>query len=136
MPVALSNQNTDSILGEALGPAADEGVLARCGLSEIVTPTWTLADDAQAYAARGVRAIGVWLHKLERERIDGFFIPEQTIPAARIAAAAESVRGAGLEVSHLVLTGFYTEPELPDRIAHTLHAVEVASALDAGCVVV
>jgi sugar phosphate isomerase/epimerase len=111
-------------------------VLARCGLSEIATPTWTLAEDAHGYADAGFGAIGIWLHKLERPSIDGFFIPEATIPDETVAAAADAVRGAGLRVSHLVLSGFYTEPDLPRRIGHTLHAIDVAAALDAGCVVI
>jgi sugar phosphate isomerase/epimerase len=111
-------------------------VLGRCGLSQIATPTTTLAEDADAYAARGFGAIGIWLHKLERDRIDGFWIPEQRIPPATVEAAAAAVRSAGLAVSHLVLTGFYTEPELADRIDHTLHAMDVAAALGAECVVV
>jgi len=79
-----------------------------------------VAEDAQAYGERGFGAIGIWLHKLERQHIDGFWIPEETIPDAVVAAAAAAVRDAGLEVSHLVLTGFYTEPELSNRIAHTV----------------
>jgi sugar phosphate isomerase/epimerase len=111
-------------------------ILQRCGLSEIATPTWTVAEDAEGYAERGFGAIGIWLHKLERQRIDGFWIPEQTIPDDVVEAAAAAVRAAGLEVSHLVLTGFYTEPELSNRIAHTLHAMDVAAALGAHSVVV
>jgi sugar phosphate isomerase/epimerase len=114
----------------------EQDVLARCGLSEIATPASPLAEDVERYAARGFGAIGIWLHKLERPAIDGFWIPEQIIAPEVVAAAAESVRASGLTVSHLVLTGFYTEPELADRIAHTLHAIEVAAALGANCVVV
>jgi sugar phosphate isomerase/epimerase len=113
-----------------------EAVLRRCGLSEIATPTWTLAEDARAYGDAGFAAIGIWLHKLERPRIDGFWIPEATIPAEVVEAASGTVRAAGLQVSHLVLSGFYTEPELEQRIVHTLHAMDVASALDARCVVI
>jgi sugar phosphate isomerase/epimerase len=115
---------------------SERDVLRRCGLSEIATPTWTQAEDIQGYAARGFRAIGIWIHKLEQPRIEGFFIPEATIPSEQVEAAAETVRASGLEVSHLVLTGFYTEPELPNRIAHTLHAMDVAAAFDARCLVV
>jgi len=114
----------------------DRDILRRCGLTEIVTPTWTLAEDARGYAAGGFGTIGIWLHKLERPHIDAFWIPEQTISADVVAAAADAVRTARLEVSHLVLSGFYTEPELSDRIAHTLHAMDVAAALNAGCVVI
>lgn len=113
-----------------------EALLRRCGLSEIATPTWTLAEDASGYADAGFAAIGLWLHKLERPRIDGFWIPEATIPPSVVAAASEAVRGSGLQVSHLVLSGFYTEPERANRIEHTLHAMEIAAALDAGCVVI
>jgi sugar phosphate isomerase/epimerase len=113
-----------------------EAVLRRCGLSEIATPTWTLAEDARGYADAGFAAIGIWLHKLERPRIDGFWIPEATIPPSVVEAASEAVRAAGLRVSHVVLTGFYTEPERADRIEHTLHAMDIADALDAGCVVI
>ena len=88
------------------------------------------------YAARGFAAIGIWLHKLERPAIDGFWIPEQVIEPEVVEAAAAAVRAAGLKVSHLVLTGFYTEPELADRIDHTLHAIDVAAELGADCVVV
>jgi sugar phosphate isomerase/epimerase len=113
-----------------------EAVLRRCGLSEIATPTWTLAEDAHGYADAGFAAIGIWLHKLERPRIDGFWIPEATIPPSVVAAASEAVRGSGLQVSHVVLSGFYTEPERSNRIEHTLHAMDIAAALDAGCVVI
>jgi sugar phosphate isomerase/epimerase len=110
-------------------------ILRRCGLSEIATPSWTVAEDVRAYASRGFEAIGIWLHKLERGPFAGFFIPEARIDAEVVAATAAQVREAGLRVSHLVLTGFYTEPELSDRIEHTLHAMDVAAALEAACVV-
>jgi sugar phosphate isomerase/epimerase len=115
---------------------SERDILRRCGLSEIATPSQTLAEDVDAYAARGFGAIGIWLHKLERPGIDGFWIPEQIIAPEVVEAAAEPVRSSGLSVSHLVLTGFYTEPEFPDRIAHTLHAIEVAAEIGADCVVV
>jgi sugar phosphate isomerase/epimerase len=113
-----------------------DALLRRCGLSEIATPTWTLDEDARAYADAGFAAIGVWLHKLEQPRIDGFWIPEATIPDETVTAASGTVRAAGIRVSHLVLSGFYTEPGRENRIAHTLHAMEVAAALDAGCLVI
>lgn len=113
-----------------------EGVLSRCGLSEIATPGWTLAEDAAGYAAAGFGAIGIWLHKLERPTIEGFWIPEETIPDDRVESAAAAVRSSGLAVSHLILTGFYTEPGLERRIDHTLHALDVAERLAADCVVV
>ena len=114
----------------------ERAVLRRCGLSEIATPSLTVDEDVEAYAARGFAAIGIWLHKLERGPIEGFFIPEARIPDSVVAATADRVQAAGLSVSHLVLTGFYTLPELSDRIDHTLHAMDVAAGLNAACVVV
>jgi sugar phosphate isomerase/epimerase len=111
-------------------------VLSRIGLSQIVTPTQSVEADCELYADAGFAAIGIWLHKLERGSIDGFWIPEDRIPEATVTRAAEAAARANLEVSHLVLTGFYTEPELEDRIDHTLHAMDVAVALGAKCVVV
>jgi sugar phosphate isomerase/epimerase len=114
----------------------EQAILGRCGLSEIATPSLPLAEDVDLYAARGFAAIGLWLHKLERPSIEGFWIPEEILEQSVVDAAAEAVRGAGIAVSHLVLTGFYTEPELSDRIDHTLHAMDVAARLGAHCVVV
>jgi sugar phosphate isomerase/epimerase len=112
-------------------------VLARCGLSEIVTPTQTLAEDVRAYDDAGFGAIGVWIHKLERSRIDGFWIPQARIPDDVVTAAAVAIGASRLRVSHLVLTGFYTGPgTLEDAIDHTLHSMDVAAALGAECVIV
>jgi sugar phosphate isomerase/epimerase len=115
---------------------AHEKVLKRSGLSGIVTPLWTTAQDIDAYSAAGFGAIGIWLHKLERGRVDGFWIPEKIISQDVVETAAHAVRASGLTVSHLVLTGFYTEPGREERIKHTLHAMDVAATLGAGCVVV
>ena len=112
-------------------------VLARCGLSEIVTPTQTLAEDVRTYADAGVGAIGVWIHKLERDRIDGFWIPQECIPDDVVASAAEVIRASGLRVSHLILTGFYTGPaSLEESVDHSLHLIDVADAIGADAVVV
>jgi sugar phosphate isomerase/epimerase len=112
-------------------------VLARCGLSEIATPTQTLADDVRTYAAAGFGAIGIWIHKLERDRIDEFWIPQERIPHDVVEAAVAAVRSSGLRVSHLVLTGFFTGPgTYEDAVEHTLHAMDVATAFDADCLIV
>ena len=112
-----------------------DSILKRCGASEGLTPTQSVADDCALYARAGFGAIGMWLHKLERIqsrlRSTQQFIPEDTI-----AEAAAAVRRSGLEVSHLVLAGFYTLPDRESRIAHTLHAMEVATALGAKTLVV
>jgi len=111
-------------------------LLQRCGLSQIVTPLQSVADDCALYGEAGYAAIGIWLHKLERGRIDGFWIPEARIPDETVTATADAVRSAGLVVSHVVLSGFFTEPDLEQRIDHTLHVMDVAAALDAKALIV
>jgi sugar phosphate isomerase/epimerase len=112
-------------------------VLERVGLSEIATPAQTLAEDVRLYADAGVGAIGVWIHKLEQPRIDGFWIPQARIPDDVVARAGETIRASGLRASHLILTGFYTGPgTFEDAVDHTLHTMDVAAALGAECVIV
>jgi sugar phosphate isomerase/epimerase len=112
-------------------------VLERCGLSEIATPTLTLKEDVNLYADAGFGAIGIWIHKLERDRIDGFWIPAGRIPNNTVSKAVDAVRSAGLRVSHFVLTGFFTGPgTYDDAIEHALHAMDVAAAFDADCLIV
>lgn len=114
----------------------DSKILSRIGLSGIVTPTQSTVEDCELYARAGIGAIGVWLHKLERGSVDGFWIPEQRIDGRILAETRTAVETSGLVVSHVVLSGFYTEPELDDRIAHTRHAMEVAGALGARVLVI
>jgi sugar phosphate isomerase/epimerase len=120
----LSSTQTPSILG------------LRGGCSDIATPSWSVDGEAQAYATSGFRAIGIFLHKLERGRMDGFWIPSERIPDENVAAAAAAVRAAGLVVSHVAVAGFFTEPDAPGRIEHTLHAIDVAHGLDAKCLII
>jgi sugar phosphate isomerase/epimerase len=112
-------------------------VLERIGLSEIATPTLTLQEDVETYAAAGFGAIGIWIHKLERDRIEGFWIPAQRISDEVVARGVEAVRTAGLRVSHFVLTGFFTGPgTYEDAMEHALHSMDVAAAFDADCLIV
>lgn len=93
----------------------------------------------QAYSDAGVDAIGVWLHKLERDTMNEFWYPEQLLDREVVADAAATIAAGGLAVSHLVLAGRYTEPE-PDvrarRIAHSISALEWAESLRCPCLVV
>lgn len=59
-------------------------------MSQVTTLGWPFERDVEAYAAAGVPAIGVSVRKLE---------------AYGVAAAARSIRGAGLAVSCLCATG-------------------------------
>jgi sugar phosphate isomerase/epimerase len=113
-------------------------LLRRCGVSNVSTPLWTVSEDAGGYAAAGFGAIGIWLHKLEQPRLDGgFFMPEKHIAQEVVDNAVAAVRDAGLRVSHVVLAGNYTvEEKRQAAIEHTLHAVDVAAAFDADCLII
>jgi len=127
-------------------PLADEhaggperGRPQRLGVSQSTTAPWTLEQDAAAYAAAGVGAIGVWLQKLEQGTMGSFWFPEKAIAAETIDAAADVIRSAGLSISHLIVAGRYTEydDELRRRrIEHSLTVATIANALGANCVVV
>ena len=72
-------------------------LLRRCGVSQVTTPMWTVAEDAEALPAAGFAAIGIWLHKLEMPRLDGgFFMPEKHIPQPVVDDAVTSVRTRAL----------------------------------------
>lgn len=111
-------------------------ILKRCGLSEIATPRWTMAEDIQGYAAAGFGAIGIFVHKFEKPQFVGFWIPGETIPGDRVAAAADAIQKSGLKVSHMAVVGFYTEPDREARIAHSLHVMDIAAAINAECLII
>lgn len=113
-------------------------LLRRCGVSEVTTPMWTLAEDAAGYAQAGFAAIGVWLHKLEQPRMDtGFFMPQKDIPQSLVDAAVGAVTGAGLRVSHVILAGGYTDDDTRQRaVEYSLHAIDIAAALNADCLII
>ena len=113
-------------------------LLRRCGVSQVTTPLWTVAEDAAGYRDAGFAAIGIWLHKLEQPRMDtGFFMPEKHIPQQVVDDAVASVSASGLTVSHVVLGGGYlNEAKRDAAIAHTLHAIDICAALNAQCLIV
>lgn len=116
----------------------DAGLLRRVGVSEVSTPLWTIAEDAAAYAAAGFRAIGIWLHKLERQRMEGhFWMPEEHIPQRVIDEAVAAVQGSGLRVSHVVLIGNLTDSAKREAaLEHALRSIDIAAAFDADCLIV
>ncbi len=105
----------------------------------MTTARWSLAEDAAAYSEAGVEAIGVWLHKLERQTMDSFWFPEAELSPEIVDDARSRIVTAGLRVSHVILAGPLTEPDEQARRRRTeyaLHALSVAEALDASCLVV
>jgi len=113
--------------------------LRRAGVSEITTPLLTLEEDIAAYDAAGWGSIGVWLHKLERPQITEFWFPEERIGDATVTRAVRALGESSLSVSHLICGALYTDADpqrRASRIAHTVHALEVAEAIGSVCLVV
>lgn len=113
--------------------------LVRLGVSQATTAPWPLDEDVSAYAASGCAAIGIWLHKLERRTMQGFWFPEDHLADDIVDAAAAAVAGAGLEVSHVVMAGRFTEADEDlrlQRVKHATFATSVAHRLGARCLVV
>ncbi len=93
-------------------------------MSEVSTYRWSFEQDLFHYAAAGYEAIGVWRHKLsdfgEEEGVD---------------LLAET----GMRVSHLMWAGGFTGSDgrsLNDAIDDGLHAIRLAGATNAGCLIV
>jgi len=101
------------------GPASP-----RVSVSAISTYDWSLTEDLAFYAAHGIDDVGVSLVKLEQH---GWH------------EGAERVRDAGLRVSNLIGLGPFhlAQPEQwPRQQERLLHALEAATIVGAGCLVV
>lgn len=93
-------------------------------MNEVTTFRWSFEEDVQRYCEAGYEAIGVWRQKLsdygEEDGID---------------LLAES----GLRVTNLLWAGGFTGSDgssLDDAIEDASHAIRLAGAMDAGCLVV
>ena len=97
---------------------------ARLSMNEVTTFRWSFEEDVQRYVAAGYEAIGVWRRKLsdfgEEDGVD---------------LLAES----GLRVTNLLWAGGFTGSDgrsLDEAIDDAAHAVRLAGAMNAGCLVV
>ncbi len=93
-------------------------------MNEVTTFRWSFEEDVRNYLAAGYQAIGVWRQKLsdfgEEDGVD---------------LLAES----GLKVTNLLWAGGFTGSDgrsLQASIDDAAHAVRLAGAMDAGCLVV
>lgn len=93
-------------------------------MSEVTTYRWSFEEDIRRYLDAGYKAIGVWRQKLsdygEEDGVD---------------LLAES----GLKVTNLLWAGGFTGSDgrsLEDAIEDASHAIRLAGAMDAGCLVV
>ena len=113
--------------------------LRRAGVCQSTTAPWRFDEDVRHYSFAGWTAIGVWLQKLADDSIASIRFPAPLPSRERVRAAVNMLRTAGLSVSHLVGSGFYTEPDDEARrrsVDHTVSAIRVADSLAARCLVV
>jgi sugar phosphate isomerase/epimerase len=93
-------------------------------MNEITTFRWSLEEDVEYYQHAGYRSIGVWRQKLTE-------IDEEH--------AIDLLAASGLDVSNLLWAGGFTGSDgrsLEESIHDATHALRVAAALNAGCLVV
>jgi sugar phosphate isomerase/epimerase len=98
--------------------------MARLAVSELTTLRWSFEEDLQHYAAAGIRAIGVWRHKLAE---------------CGEARGAELLAQSGLAVSSLQWAGGFTGSDgrsHAESIADGRQAIHLAESLGAGCVLI
>ena len=113
--------------------------LGRAGVCQSTTAPWRFDEDVRHYSLARWSAIGVWLQKLSGDPMDGVRFPAPLPSQERVCAAVNTIRSAGLSVSHLVGSGFYTEPDDEARrrsVDHTVSAIRVADSVKARCLVV
>ena len=95
----------------------------RFSINEMTTYRWTFEEDVLHYAAAGVRAVGVWRHKLSD------FGEERGI---------ELIADSGLKVSSLLWAGGFTGSEGTthrESIVDAKETIRLAAALHASCLV-
>ena len=93
-------------------------------MNEVTTYRWPLEEDVRRYAAAGFEGIGVWRHKLAD------YGEEQAVDLiAGVGAAGDQPGWAG---------GFTGSDgrSLDESVQDAAHAVRLAGALGAGCLVV
>lgn len=92
-------------------------------INELTTYRWSFEEDVLRYRAAGITAMGVW-----RTKVSDF--GEER--------AAEFLADHGMAVSSLFWAGGFTGGEIvatSDVIADTEEAIDLAAALDAGCLI-
>ncbi len=93
-------------------------------MNEVTTYRWPLEEDVRRYAAAGYEAIGVWRQKLADYGEE---------------AGVDLIAESGLRVTNLGWAGGFTGSDgrsLEESVQDAAHAVRLAGALGAGCLVV
>ena len=93
-------------------------------MNEVTTFRWSLEEDVRRYVAAGYEGIGVWRRKLAD------YGEEQGV---------DLIAESGLRVTNLVWAGGFTGSDgrsLDESVQDATHALKLAGALGAGCLVV
>jgi sugar phosphate isomerase/epimerase len=93
-------------------------------MNEVTTFRWSLEDDVRRYVAAGFEGIGVWRRKLADYGEE---------------AGVDLIAESGLRVTNLAWAGGFTGSDgrtLEESVQDAAHALRLAGALGAGCLVV
>ena len=95
--------------------------MQKLSILENTTPGWSFEEDVRNYKKAGIKGIGVGYDKIRDMEIED---------------VAKMLHDSGLQVSSLVLTGFYTQDkkereELPFCIGDSTKAIELAHRIQA-----
>ncbi|MEM8947221.1 MAG: sugar phosphate isomerase/epimerase family protein [Planctomycetota bacterium] len=99
-------------------------LLPRLSMNEVTTYRWSLEEDIHGYLNAGYEAIGVWRQKLSDYGEE---------------AGVDLIAESGLQVTSLLWAGGFTGSDgrsLEESVDDAAHAVRLAGALNAGCLVV
>jgi sugar phosphate isomerase/epimerase len=102
----------------------DFSAMPTLSMNEVTTFRWSLEEDVQRYVAAGYEGIGVWRRKLADHGEE---------------AGVDLIAESGLRVTNLVWAGGFTGSDgrtLEESVHDARHALRLAGALGAGCLVV
>jgi sugar phosphate isomerase/epimerase len=105
-------------------PTKEFPFMTTLSMNEITTFRWSLEEDIENYQEAGYRGIGVWRQKLSDEDEE---------------RAIDLLAASGLEVTNLTWAGGFTGSDgrtLEESIDDARHALRLAAAIRAGCLVV
>lgn len=100
--------------------------MQRLSIYENTTPGWSFEEDLINYKKTGIKGIGIGYDKIRNMKIED---------------VEKIINDSGIEVSSLVLTGFFTQDqqkreELPFCIVDSIKAIELAHRIKAGYLLV
>lgn len=109
----------------------------RSSVSEYSTRLWSFDEDVNFYANAGWGQIGVFLHKLEDPPFGSGMLLSQPLDMSVVHKAAKTIKASGLGVSHVCISGGWTDTANYERHAnHTLWAMQATEILGGDLLIV